>query len=120
MRRVVIVEDDPIIQMLVAELLRGASYDVRVANDGQAGWAEIRQDPPELVVLDVMMPEMDGYEVLEQMRGHPDTAEIPVLLMTALDSVGDVARGFEVGANDYIHKPFNNEDLLARVESLLR
>ena len=119
MQRVLIVEDDPVIQMLVGEVLRGAAYDVRTANDGAAGWTQMQTDPPELVVLDVMMPEMDGYEVLEHMRAEPATAQIPVLLMTALDSVGDVARGFELGANDYIHKPFNNEDLLARVEALL-
>lgn len=118
-RRVLVVEDDPVIQLLVSEVLRGESYDVWTADDGAEGLALVQEDPPELVVLDVMMPNLNGYEVLEQMRREPPSAEIPVILLTALNSDEDVARGFAAGANDFIKKPFQTEDLLARVKALL-
>jgi DNA-binding response OmpR family regulator len=117
--RVLVVEDDPVIQLLVSEVLRAESYDVRLADDGESGLALVREDPPELVVLDVMMPGLDGYEVLGHLRADPATAGIPVLLMTALNSSDDVARGFAAGADDYLRKPFATEDLLASVKSLL-
>jgi DNA-binding response OmpR family regulator len=119
MRRVLVVDDDPVIQFLVGELLRAAAYDVRVVDDGDEGWAAIQEDPPELVVLDVMMPGLDGDEVLSRIRANPATADLPVLLMSALNSEEDVARGFAAGANDYVRKPFENDDLLARVAALL-
>jgi DNA-binding response OmpR family regulator len=118
-RRVLVVEDDPVIQLLLREVLSGRGYDVGVANDGEAGLAAVLRDPPDLVVLDVMMPGLDGYEVLGQLRQRPATAGIPVLLLTALNSDEDIARGFAAGANDYMRKPFQSEDLLSRVSALL-
>ena len=118
-QRVLVVEDDPVIQLLVREVLREQGYDVGTADDGAAGLAAVRRDPPALIVLDVMMPELNGYEVLEELRGDPSTAGIPVVLLTALNSDEDVARGFAAGANDYVRKPFQAEDLIARVSALL-
>ena len=119
MHRVLVVEDDPVIQMLVQEVLRGEGYDVRVADDGQAGLARVREEVPDLIVLDVMMPHMNGYEVLGHLRGDPATAEVRVLMLTALNSGEDVARGIAAGADDYVRKPFQTDDLVTRVAALL-
>ncbi len=115
-----IVDDVPANLNVLGDLLHGAGYQVRAANSGRAALRYAAQDPhPSLILLDVMMPEMDGYEVLRQLRGNPATLDIPVIFLTALDNARDEERGFQHGAADYIAKPIKPDVVLARVKSQL-
>jgi putative two-component system response regulator len=116
---VLIVDDNPENLTVIGELLQ-PGHGVRVANSGPRALALARAEPrPDLVLLDVMMPGMDGYEVLAQLRAHAATAQIPVIFLTALDDVADEERGLMLGAVDYITKPARPAILLARVRSQL-
>jgi DNA-binding response OmpR family regulator len=96
------------------------NYDVVVAVNGQEGVKKARAEKPDLVLLDVMLPKIDGFEVCRIIKGEEATKRIPVLMLTSLSMVGDVEKAFAVGANDYLSKPFTNERLLAKVQSLLK
>ncbi|MCG5511212.1 response regulator [Ectothiorhodospira lacustris] len=116
---VLIVDDEPVNLSLLTELLR-ADYRVRAAGSGRhALKAAASNPPPDLILLDVMMPEIDGYTVLETLRTHPDTRDIPVIFLTALSDAVDEERGLECGANDYITKPIKPAVLRARVRTQL-
>jgi putative two-component system response regulator len=116
---VLIVDDTPGNLTVLGELLAPA-YDVLVANSGERALAAAAADPhPDLVLLDIMMPGMDGYEVLRRLRAHPQTDDIPVVFITALDDDDDEARGLELGATDYIAKPLRPAIVLARVRAQL-
>src|SRR5688572_13278786 len=120
MARLVLVEDEPDIATLVATKFRNAGYDVSMAMDGESGLALIIASAPDLVLLDVMMPKMDGYKVCEAIRSHFDgTARPLVILLSARSQFADRERGFEAGCDDYIVKPFRPADLLTRVTELL-
>jgi len=115
-----IVDDMPENLSMLGELLRDAGYRVRVANSGHSALRHAAQTPqPDLILLDVMMPGMDGYEVLRRLRQDDATAEIPVIFLTALDDARDEERGLETGAADYITKPIRPAVVLARVRSQL-
>lgn len=117
---VLIVDDVPENLALLGELLRNAHYQVRVANSGRAALRFAAQQPrPDLILLDVMMPEMDGYQVLLALRNDPATRDIPVVFLTALDDSSDEQRGLELGAADYISKPIQPSVVLARVRTQL-
>jgi DNA-binding response OmpR family regulator len=116
-RAVLVVDDDDDIRMLLEELLRGAGYGVRTAQDGRAALRAFHENPPDLVVLDLSMPELDGFETLERLR---DLSDVPVILLTARSGEIDKVRGFRAGADDYVVKPFGRQELLARIEALLR
>jgi two-component system response regulator MprA len=116
--RVLVVEDEPQLRNAVSRALRMEGYAVEVAEDGPAGLAAMASERPDLVVLDVMLPRMDGLEVCRRMRRNGDTT--PVLMLTALDSVGDRVAGLDAGADDYLVKPFALEELFARIRALLR
>jgi DNA-binding response OmpR family regulator len=118
MKRVLVIDDDP---SLVNTLRRGLSYDgfaVDAATSGEQGLASARERQPDLVILDVMMPGLDGLEVLRRLRAADP--KLPVLLLTAKDAPADQVRGLETGADDYVIKPFTWDVLLARVHALLR
>jgi DNA-binding response OmpR family regulator len=117
LRRVLVVDDDDDIRLLLQELLRGAGYDVETAEDGRVALRVFHASPPDLVVLDLSMPELDGFETLERLR---DLSDVPVILLTARGGEIDKVRGFRAGADDYVVKPFGRQELLARVEALLR
>ena len=117
LRRVLVVDDDDDIRLLLEELLRGAGYSVETAEDGRAALRAFHERPSDLVVLDLSMPELDGFETLERVR---DLSDVPVILLTARDSEIDKVRGFRAGADDYLVKPFGRQELLARIEALLR
>ena len=117
--RILIADDDPDILELVAFRLSRAGYDVIKAADGEDALAKAAQHAPDLAVLDVMMPKMDGYEVTRQIRALAHTAATPVILLTARVQEVDIARGSEAGADDYMKKPFSPQDLRARVEAVL-
>jgi DNA-binding response OmpR family regulator len=115
--RILIVDDDPDIRELLRELLTRAGYDVDEAPDGRTALRSLYESPPALVVLDVTMPDMDGYQTLERMR---DLSEVPVIMLTARTQELERVRGLTAGADDYVLKPFGRQELLARVQALLR
>jgi DNA-binding response OmpR family regulator len=117
LRRVLVVDDDDDIRLLLEELLRGAGYSVETAHDGRAALRAFHQYPCELVILDLSMPELDGFETLERLR---DVSDVPVILLTARSGEIDKVRGFRGGADDYVVKPFGRQELLARIAALLR
>jgi two-component system response regulator MprA len=115
---VLVVDDEPAVRDSLARTLRFEGYHVAVANDGVAALESVRAEQPDLVILDVMMPRMDGLEACRQLRSEQHT--LPVLMLTARDSVGDRVAGLDAGADDYLVKPFALQELLARVRALLR
>jgi DNA-binding response OmpR family regulator len=114
--RVLVVEDDPQIARIVVIKLRNRGFEVSVAVDGGAGLKQVQENPPDLVLLDVMMPVMDGYEVLREIRANEATAELKVIMLTA---EGQERRHLARDADDYIVKPFSPADLVARVKRAL-
>lgn len=115
--KILIIEDDRILSKTVEQCLKGR-YDVDSAYDGSEGLLYAKQEIYDLIILDIMMPIMDGYEVLTNLRN--EKIFTPVLILTAKDSINDKVRGFRSGADDYLVKPFNREELLARVDALIR
>jgi DNA-binding response OmpR family regulator len=116
-RSVLVIDDQEDIRVLVSELLELAGYGVRSAADGKSGLRLFHEMRPDLVVLDVAMPGLDGWQVLERIR---DVSEAPVLMLTAHGAELERVRGLKAGADDYVEKPFGRQELLARVEALLR
>lgn len=116
--RILVVDDDPKIASALMRLLSYEGYAVSTASDGAQALAEMLRLNPDLVVLDIMMPEIDGLEVCRRMRAAGD--ETPVLMLTAKSSVPDRVAGLDTGADDYLVKPFAQEELLARIRNLLR
>jgi two-component system response regulator MprA len=115
--RILIIEDDEAILRFLRRGLAYEGYQVDTAVDGHSGLALARDNPPDLVVLDIMLPGIDGLEVCRRLRaGGP----VPILILTAKDSVNDRVMGLDVGADDYMVKPFNLDELLARIRALLR
>lgn len=118
--RILVADDDADILELVAFRLEQAGHETMRARDGEEALALARERPPALCVLDVLMPKLNGFEVLRALREEDATKSVPVIMLTASVQDRDVARGFEVGADDYMRKPFNPRELQARVEALLR
>jgi len=118
MNRIVVIEDDPAILRGLADSLRGESFDVLTAADGENGYRLVQEKSPDLVILDLMLPGMNGFEVCRQIRGHG--LAIPILMLTAQDREADRVQGFHVGADDYVTKPFSVRELLGRVRAILR
>jgi two-component system, OmpR family, response regulator MprA len=112
-----IVDDDPKITSLLRRALIAEGYEVRTASNGSEGLARVRERQPDLVVLDVLMPGIDGLEVCQRLREESD---IPILILTAKDETQDRVEGLDSGADDYLVKPFELDELLARVRALLR
>jgi len=116
---VLVADDDEDVLELVAFRLRRAGYRTITARDGREAMELVRTEHPDLSVLDVAMPEMDGLEVTRALRGSDQTREMPIILLTARSQERDVMAGIEAGANAYIRKPFSHRELRARVESML-
>ena len=116
-KKILVIEDDEDIRTAVATLLSQAGYETTIASDGKDGLRRFYGDRPNLVVLDIAMPVMDGWQVLERLR---EVSDVPVLILTAATQEQDKLRGLRSGADDYITKPFSGEELLARVEVSLR
>jgi diguanylate cyclase (GGDEF)-like protein len=115
-----VVDDDPFIARLLEIELRAAGYDVRVAADGSLALDAARERCPDLVLADVMMPNMDGFELTRRLRQDPRTAGVSVIMLTARGLSADKLEGFAIGADDYIVKPFDTPELLARIRGVLR
>ncbi len=118
--RVLVVDDEPDLLELIEVNLKGAGYEVLVAASGPEGLRMARQTVPELIVLDVMLPEMGGLDVCKSLRSDPATSAIPILMLTARATEIDRVLGLELGADDYVTKPFSTRELVLRVKSLLR
>jgi PleD family two-component response regulator len=117
---ILVVDDDPDIARFVEVNLRSAGYDVAVAGDGEAALDRARALRPDLVLLDVMMPRLDGFEVAQRLRRNPQTANTSIIMLTAKALSADKVTGLQSGADDYIIKPFDPIELLARVKGTLR
>jgi DNA-binding response OmpR family regulator len=115
--KVLVVDDDPDIRALLTELLGRAGFEVDEAAEGRAALRQLYESPPALVILDVAMPGLDGYQTLERIR---DLSDVPVLMLTARVQELEKVRGLSLGADDYVSKPFGRQELLARVHALLR
>jgi DNA-binding response OmpR family regulator len=117
---VLVIDDERDVIELVRYNLEKSGFDVLAARDGKSGLAAAKASPPDLVLLDLMMPEMDGLEVCRSLRKEPKTARVPVIMLTAKASEADRVVGLEMGADDYIVKPFSPRELVARVKAVLR
>ena len=118
MSRILVVEDDPAILRGLSDSLRPESYEVLTAADGESARRLIEQKNPDLVILDLMLPKLSGYEICQKMRSEGNNA--PILMLTARGEEGDRVLGLDLGADDYVSKPFSLRELLARVRALLR
>lgn len=118
--KILVIDDDFAINELIKVNLELAGYKIIQAFDGTKGFALAKQELPSLVVLDVMMPEVDGFTVAQRIRKNPETAEVPILMLTALSQINDKVKGFDIGVDDYLVKPFEMEELLVRVRALLK
>ena len=118
-RRVLIVDDETDLSELLGYNLWKAGYETKVVNDGEAGLQEIESFQPDLVVLDIMMPGLNGHQVLSRIRGNPQTASLPVIFLTAKNEEVDEIEGLSKGADDFVTKPFSIRVLQARIERLL-
>lgn len=119
-RTVLVIDDEPDLRTLMQHNLSGAGYNAVCASDGESGLAAARRHVPDVILLDVMMPGLDGWEVLKRLRRERATAGIPVLMLTAKAEEADRVLGLELGADDYVVKPFGIRELLARIKVLLR
>ena len=117
--RILVADDDDDLRALVSYRLESAGYDVVQAVDGQQAVDLAFERAPDVVVLDVMMPKLDGYEVARRLRADERTQRVPVILLTSRSQEQDVAAGFDAGANDYVTKPFSPAELHARVRAML-
>lgn len=118
-KRVLIVDDEPNIVISVEFLMKREGFEVSVARDGEEGLAAIRQQRPDLVVLDVMMPKLNGFEVCEAVRADPDLSGVRILMLTAKGREAEIKKGIELGADTYMPKPFSTRELVDKVKALL-
>jgi DNA-binding response OmpR family regulator len=120
MTKILVVDDEPDVVVIISRMLKGLGYDVITASDGEVALEKLKGEKPDLVTLDIMMPGMNGYEVLKSIRKDPETSHIPVLMVSVKDDKEDIVKGLEIGANDYMTKPYQKTILLAKVRSLLK
>ena len=113
--KILIVDDVLSNVLLLKVLLTNEKFAIATASNGRQALEQVEKENPDLVLLDVMMPDMSGFEVAQHLKSNPNTADIPIIFLTALNSTADIVKGFQVGANDFISKPFNKEELIIRV-----
>jgi two-component system, OmpR family, alkaline phosphatase synthesis response regulator PhoP len=118
--RVLVVEDEHDVAELIRYHLAKEGYDVRVSENGGDALRQVREAPPQLVLLDLMVPQLNGWEVCRRLKQDPETRNIPIIMVTGRTEEGDKVLGFEMGADDYVTKPFSPRELLARVRAVLR
>jgi len=118
--RIVVAEDDPKQAEIVRRYAVAEGHRVTIVGDGRAAVDEVRRSAPDLLVLDVMMPVLDGLDVCRILRADPDTAGVPILVLTARSTVEDLLHGLDLGADDYLTKPYSPRELMARARALLR
>ena len=118
--RILIVEDEPGMIELLTVALEDKGYSISIANNGQQGLKKVDEESPDLIISDVMMPDMNGYDFCQQLRENPKTAAIPFIFLTAKKDVSDRVRGLNLGADDYISKPFHVVEVVARIKTLMQ
>ncbi|MBB5517765.1 phosphate regulon transcriptional regulator PhoB [Amphiplicatus metriothermophilus] len=118
--RVLVVEDEEALATLLEYNLKKENFDATVASDGEEALIKIDESQPDIVILDWMLPNLSGIEVCRQIRARPETKNLPVIMLTARSEEADRIRGLEIGADDYITKPFSTNELIARVRAVLR
>ena len=119
MTKILFIEDDTVVRENTAELLELSDYHVTTAANGKQGVELAKNLIPDIIICDIMMPEMDGYGVLENLSKNPDTQQIPFIFLSAKTEHKDIRRGMDLGADDYLTKPFEEEDLINAIESRL-
>jgi putative nucleotidyltransferase with HDIG domain len=117
--KILAVDDTPASLKLLTDILKAEGYDVRAAINGELALHSATSNPPELVLLDIRMPEMDGFEVCRRLKAQPETSHVPVIFVSALTDTDEKVHGFELGAVDFVTKPYQREELLARVRTHL-
>src|SRR5256886_16380704 len=117
--RILIIDDAPANIQTLSTILKERGYDINIATDGRQGLELLERIRPDLILLDIMMPEMDGFETCRRIKASATWREIPIVFLTAKTDTGDIVRAFELGAVDYVAKPFNAHELLARVNTHL-
>jgi DNA-binding response OmpR family regulator len=120
MTSILVVDDDEIVGRTIERTLQRHQFDTQTAKSGVEALKIIRRHPPDLIILDVLMPGMDGYEICEEIRRDPRLTDLPILFLTARGKQEDVVQGLAAGADDYLTKPFNIEELVLRVKAILR
>ena len=118
-KKILLVDDSSTVLMMEKMLLAGCGYDIVVARDGEEGVAKAISELPDLILLDLIMPKVDGVEACRRIRAEPSTREIPVIMVTTRSEAELVESSYKTGCNDYINKPINNMELLAKVRSFL-
>lgn len=118
-KKVLIVDDEPNIVISLEFLLKMEGYEISIARDGEEALKRVRGDPPDLVVLDVMMPKMDGFEVCETIRQDPTLIDTRILMLTAKGRDAEAKKGLSLGADAYMPKPFSTHELVAKAKALL-
>ena len=116
---ILVVDDQPALALMMAELLADAGYATRTAENGREALAEVQAAPPDLLLLDVQMPELDGFEVASMLKADPATAAIPIIMVSAHEGRGARLVGLESGAEDYLSKPVDPAELIAKIRNLL-
>ncbi|NVK40860.1 MAG: response regulator [Oceanospirillaceae bacterium] len=119
MTRVLVVDDEPNIVLSLEFLMQQAGFDVTTAGDGESALAQVQLQPPDLVLLDISLPGLSGFEVLERLRAQPDFARLPIIMLTAHGREVEREKGLALGADDYVTKPFSTQQLLEQVKRLL-
>jgi CheY-like chemotaxis protein len=115
MKSVLLVDDTETVLMFERTMLRGTGFELRIARNGHQALAEVRKARPDLILLDIMMPELDGIETCRRLKGDPETQQIPVVMVTTKGEPGMVEKAFQAGCDDYITKPLDKLELLSKV-----
>jgi DNA-binding response OmpR family regulator len=118
-KKILLVEDDPAVLRAISFILEKEGYNVLTATDGLDGLSKAKGENPDLLVLDVMLPGIDGFEICHRLRAEPQTAQLPILMLSAKGQAADKAMGLQVGANEYLTKPVERLVLLSKIEALL-
>lgn len=118
-RSILVVDDEPNIVLSLEFLFREAGYDVRVARDGEAALEAVKSDPPAVILLDVMMPKRDGYDVCQTIRENPAWNDIGIIMLTAKGRQIEKEKGLAMGADDYVTKPFSTREIVEKVKALI-
>ena len=119
-RRILLIEDDVALVALLSKALSARGYDVQIAKDGLEGLTKVDKSPPDLLIVDIMMPQLDGMTLVRAIKSHRETRHVPVIFLTAKSDSRSVVEGINLGAKFYITKPFSIEDLLSKVQRALR
>ncbi len=118
-KKILVIDDDLDIQKLVSVRLTSSGYSVITAADGKTGLEKARSEGPDLILLDVMLPDIDGYKVCTELKNDDDLKKIPIVMLTSLSQLGDIKSGIGSGANAYVAKPFRPEDLLETIKNII-